>query len=233
MVGGGKRALPGEISLAHNGVLFLDELPEFPRAVLESLRQPLETGSISVARVQSHVTYPARFQLIAAMNPCRCGYLADAARACNKAPRCASDYQGKISGPLFDRFDMAIDIPEVSTLDMLGASGGEASAEVASRVAQARDVQKHRFRKLELPYRTNCELSGDTLHANVKLDERGKKLLEQATVNLRLSMRGYTRVLRVSRTIADLEGAENVSHPHIAEALSYRQMQWGRQEEMA
>jgi len=233
MVGGGKRALPGEISLAHNGVLFLDELPEFPRAVLESLRQPLETGSISVARVQSHVTYPARFQLIAAMNPCRCGYLADAARACNKAPRCASDYQGKISGPLFDRFDMAIDIPEVSTLDMLGASGGEESAEVASRVAKARDVQKHRFRKLELPYRTNCELSGDTLHANVKLDERGKKLLEQATVNLRLSMRGYTRVLRVSRTIADLESAENVSHQHIAEALSYRQMQWGRQEEVA
>jgi len=233
MVGGGKRALPGEISLSHNGVLFLDELPEFPRAVLESLRQPLETGNVSVARVQSHVTYPARFQLIAAMNPCRCGYLADAARACNKAPRCAEDYQGKISGPLFDRFDMAIDVPEVSTLDMLGTSGGETSETVAARVAAARDLQKTRFRKLELPYRTNCELTGDTLHNTVIPDDKGKKLLEQATTTLRLSMRGYTRVLRVARTIADLEAAENISHQHIAEALSYRQMQWGRQEKIA
>ena len=231
MVGGGKRALPGEISLAHNGVLFLDELPEFPRMVLESLRQPLETGTISVARVQSHVTYPARFQLIAAMNPCRCGHLADAGRACNKAPRCAADYQGKISGPLFDRFDMAIDVPEVSTLDMLGTSGGEESAIVATRVAAARDIQKARFRKLELTQRTNCELTGELLHNTVIPDEKGKKLLEQATTHLRLSMRGYTRVLRVARTIADLESSESVSHQHISEALSYRQMQWGRGEE--
>lgn len=232
MVGGGKRALPGEISLAHNGVLFLDELPEFPRAVLESLRQPLETGNVSVARAQAHVTYPARFQLIAAMNPCRCGYLSDAGRACNKAPRCADDYQGKISGPLFDRFDMAIDVPEVSTLDMLAASGGESSEVVAVRVANARALQKSRFRELGFSYRTNAELSGDNLHNTVVPDEKGKKLLEQATVSLRLSMRGYTRVLRVARTIADLEQSEQLCHHHIAEALSYRQMQWGKAAEV-
>jgi magnesium chelatase family protein len=233
MVGGGKRALPGEISLAHHGVLFLDELPEFPRSVLESLRQPLESGNVSVARAQAHVTYPARFQLVAAMNPCRCGYLADPARACNKAPRCASEYQSKISGPLFDRFDMAIDVPEVPTLDMLGSSGGEASTEVAKRVAAARTHQKERFSKLGMKERTNAELQGETLHNFVIPDDKGKKLLEQATENLRLSMRGYTRVLRVARTIADLEQSETVTHLHVGEALSYRQMQLGRQSELA
>lgn len=232
MVGGGKRALPGEISLAHQGVLFLDELPEFQRSVLESLRQPLETGIVSVARAAAHVTYPARFQLIAAMNPCRCGYLSDAARACNKAPRCAVDYQSKISGPLFDRFDMAIDVPEVSTLDMLGSSGGEASEAVAVRVAAARTLQKLRFSLLKLRERTNAELQGEMLHNFVIPDDRGKKLLEQATETLRLSMRGYTRVLRVARTIADLEQSETVSHNHVGEALSYRQMQFGRQAEL-
>lgn len=233
MVGGGKRALPGEISLAHNGVLFLDELPEFPRAVLESLRQPLESGTVSVARAQAHVTYPARFQLVAAMNPCRCGYLDDAARACNKAPRCAVDYQGKISGPLFDRFDMAIDVPEVATLDMLESAGGEASFAVSGRVAKARNLQKSRFVSLKLPYRINAELTGEALHKLVIADDKGKKLLEQATKALRLSMRGYTRVLRVSRTIADLEQSETVTHNHVGEALSYRQMQFGRQGEAA
>lgn len=231
MVGGGKRALPGEISLAHNGVLFLDELPEFPRAVLESLRQPLESGTVSVARAQAHVTYPARFQLIAAMNPCRCGYLSDAGRACNKAPRCAADYQAKVSGPLFDRFDMAIDVPEVSTLDMLGQSGGEASTVVAARVAAARRLQKARFSELKLSQRINAELQGEVLHNFVIPDDKGKKLLEKATAALRLSMRGYTRVLRVARTIADLEQSETVSHTHVGEALSYRQMQLGRQPE--
>ncbi len=233
MVGGGKRALPGEISLAHNGVLFLDELPEFPRSVLESLRQPLESGSVSVARVQSHVTYPARFQLVAAMNPCRCGYLADPARACNKAPRCATEYQSKISGPLFDRFDMAIDVPEVPTLDMLGSSGGEASSEVAKRVSAARRLQKERFADLNMKERTNAELQGETLHNFVVPDDKGKKLLEQATETFRLSMRGYTRVLRVARTIADLEQSKTVSHIHVSEALSYRQMQFGKQTELA
>jgi magnesium chelatase family protein len=230
MVGGGKRALPGEISLAHNGVLFLDELPEFQRGVLESLRQPLETGTVSVARAQAHVTYPSRFQLVAAMNPCRCGYLSDAARACNKAPRCAVDYQSKISGPLFDRFDMAIDVPEVATLDMLGSSAGEASEAVAARVTAARQLQKARFFMLKVSERTNSQLQGEMLHDFVVPDDKGRKLLEQATESMRLSMRGYTRVLRVARTIADLAQSETVNHVHVGEALSYRQMQFGRQE---
>ncbi|NCY25135.1 MAG: ATP-binding protein, partial [Alphaproteobacteria bacterium] len=233
MVGGGKRALPGEISLAHHGVLFLDELPEFQRAVLESLRQPLETGTISIARAQAHVTYPARFQLVAAMNPCRCGYLADAERACNKAPRCAGEYQGRISGPLLDRFDIAIDVPEVATLDMLGQRPGEASQAVAARVAAARHAQKQRYAHMGLKQRTNAELSGQLLHELVQPDEKGRALLEQATEKLRLSMRGYTRVLRVARTIADLEGSAQVSAAHVAEAVSYRQMQLGRLPEAA
>jgi len=233
MAGGGKRALPGEISLAHHGVLFLDELPEFPRAVLESLRQPLESGKITVARASAHVTYPARFQLLAAMNPCRCGYLDDVERACGKAPRCAIDYQSRISGPLFDRFDMIIEVPEVPTLDMLNIEHGESSAVIAARVADARDIQKTRFEKENLPHRTNTELQGETLHRIVAPDEKGKKLLEQATNALKLSMRGYTRVLRVARTIADLDGKESVSHSHVAEALSYRQMQFGRYLEAA
>jgi magnesium chelatase family protein len=233
MVGGGKRALPGEISLAHHGVLFLDELPEFPRAVLESLRQPLETGRISVARAQAHVTYPARFQLVAAMNPCRCGYLDDAGRACNKAPRCAVDYQSKISGPLFDRFDMAIEVPEVATLDMLSQSSGEASSDIAARVAAARTRQKARFAALGMKDRINAELSGERLHDLVKPDEKGQKLLEQATEKLKLSMRGYTRVLRVARTIADLAQSEAVTQQHVGEALSYRQLQLGRMFEAA
>ncbi len=230
MTGGGRRALPGEISLAHHGVLFLDELPEFPRAVLESLRQPLENGKITVARAQAHVTYPARFQLLAAMNPCRCGYLGDAERACNKAPRCAQDYQGKVSGPLLDRFDMVIDVPEVPTLDMLNQEQGESSEMVAARVASARQKQKARYQELGLPLRTNTELSGDNLHEIVVPDAKGKALLEQATATLKLSMRGYTRVLRVARTIADLEGNNDINQQHISEALSYRQMQFAKLE---
>jgi magnesium chelatase family protein len=233
MVGGGKRAMPGEISLSHHGVLFLDELPEFPRAVLESLRQPLETGTISIARAAAHVTYPARFQLVAAMNPCRCGYLSDAERACNKAPRCAGEYQSRISGPLFDRFDMSIDVPEVATLDMLNQKPGESSAVIGARVAAARAMQKERYQKLGLTLRTNAELSGEKLHALVTPDDKGKKLLEQATEKLKLSMRGYTRVLRVARTIADLAQAEQVTAQHVGEAIAYRQMQMGRVSEDA
>lgn len=229
MVGGGKRALPGEISLAHHGVLFLDELPEFPRAVLESLRQPLETGTVSVARAAAHVTYPARFQLIAAMNPCRCGYVSDASRACNKAPRCAVDYQSKLSGPLLDRFDMMLDVPDVPTLDMLATSQGEPSKEVATRVANARHRQKERFKCDGQPIRTNAELQGEYLQHTVSLQHDARQLLEQATEKMRLSMRGYTRVLRVARTIADLAGSAPVEVPHIAEAISYRQHILGRE----
>ncbi len=222
MVGGGKRALPGEVSLAHHGVLFLDELAEFPRPVLESLRQPLETGTVTVARAAAHVTYPARFQLIAAMNPCRCGYISDPGRACNKAPNCASDYQGRISGPLLDRIDLIIEVPEVATLDMLAAPKGEPSAQVAARVAAARARQKARFAALNMSARTNAEISGDLLTKIATPDEAGEKLLAGATEKFRLSMRGYTRVLRVARTIADLEGEEGVQQRHVAEALSYR-----------
>lgn len=229
MVGGGKRAVPGEISLAHHGVLFLDELPEFPRQVLESLRQPLETGTISVARAAAHVTYPARFQLVAAMNPCRCGYLSDASRACNKAPKCAVDYQSKLSGPLLDRFDMMIDVPDVPTLDMLATSTGEPTSDVAARVHNARERQKSRFAKMNLPHRTNAELQGEKLQDVVTLDTAANTLLEKATEKMRLSMRGYTRVLRVARTIADLAGSDAVDTTHIAEAISYRQHMLGRE----
>ncbi len=223
MVGGGKRATPGEISLAHNGVLFLDELPEFPRAILESLRQPLESGKITVARVNSHVTYPANVQLIAAMNPCRCGYLDDAGRACGKAPRCAVDYQSKISGPLLDRIDLTLEVPALDTLDMLGRGQGEPSAEIAKRVEKARDVQSERFRKLGVNFRTNADVTGELLHHFAPAKEDAKALLEQATESFRLSMRGYTRTLRVARTIADLDGSDMVEKRHIAEAVSYRQ----------
>ena len=228
MVGGGRKAVPGEISLAHHGVLFMDELPEYPRAVLESLRQPLETGQISVARVEMHVTYPARFQLIAAMNPCRCGYLEDAARACGKAPRCAAEYQGKLSGPFLDRIDLHIEVPAVDTLAMLAPAEGESSATIAARVAAARQRQHERFTVRGLAARTNAEISGDALQDAVALDNPSRALLEEATARLQLSMRGLTRVMRVARSIADLAGSAPVTREHLAEALSYRQQPQGK-----
>ena len=233
MVGGGRRAAPGEISLAHRGVLFLDELPEFPAAVLESLRQPLEAGVVSIARAERKVTYPARLQLIAAMNPCRCGYLEDVARACGKAPRCANDYQAKLSGPLLDRIDLHVEVPEVETLHMLNDAPGEPSEAVAARVSAARRIQFERLATHGQPGHTNAELSGDALINSAHLDAHGKALLEEATQKLRLSMRGYTRVLRVARTIADLEASEMVLHHHLAEALSYRHRQIGALAEAA
>lgn len=222
MVGGGRKAQPGEISLAHQGVLFLDELPEFPRGVLEALRQPLETGQVSVARAIAHVTYPAQFQLIAAMNPCRCGYLTDTARACNKAPKCGKEYQSKLSGPLLDRIDLHIDVPEVPPAEIFNAPPGESSAVVAERVTAARAVQTKRYEALGIPIRLNSRLSGDHLYQQTLLERSGQDLLEEATAALRLSMRGITRVLRVARTIADLSASETVQKTHLAEALSYR-----------
>jgi magnesium chelatase family protein len=220
LTGGGLRVKPGEVSLAHLGVLFLDELPEFQRAVLDSLRQPLETGEVSVARANAHVTYPARVQLVAAMNPCRCGHLGDPAMACSRAPRCAADYQSKVSGPLLDRIDLHVEVDPVSAADLALPPPAEGSAEVAARVAEARAIQTSR--KGQTGARTNAELDGDALERFATPDEPGRKLLLQAAEAMRLSARGYTRMLRVARTIADLAGAEQVGRIHVAEALSYR-----------
>lgn len=220
MVGGGKRALPGEISLSHRGVLFLDEFPEFPRAVLEALRQPLETGEVSIARAAAHVTYPARFQLIAAMNPCRCG---DEAH-CRKPPHCGIEYRAKLSGPLLDRIDVHVSVPAVATLDMLSPKTGENSAVVAARVAAARERQRVRYEAMGAPHiRTNAEVSGEALQQVAALDGEATHLLENATRSMALSMRGLTRVLRVARTIADLAQSEAVHPLHVSEALSFRE----------
>jgi magnesium chelatase family protein len=220
LTGGGLRVKPGEVSLAHLGVLFLDELPEFQRAALDSLRQPLETGSVSVARANAHVTFPARVQLIAAMNPCRCGHLGDAALACSRAPKCAADYQAKVSGPMLDRIDLHVDVAAVSAADLVLPPPSEGSAEVRERVAEARALQTARY-GAGGP-RTNAEVDGDLLEKYCTPDEPGRKLLAQAAEAMRLSARGYTRILRVARTIADLGNAEVVGRIHIAEALSYR-----------
>ena len=216
LTGGGHRARPGEVSLAHLGVLFLDELPEFQRAVLDSLRQPLETGRVDVARANAHVSYPARVQLVAAMNPCRCGHLGDPALACSRAPKCAADYQSRVSGPLLDRIDLHVEVAPVSAADLALPPPAESSADFAARVAQARRRQVARG------VRANAELEGKALEQHATPVEAARSLLMQAAEAMRLSARGYTRILRVARTIADLAGSEEVGRIHMAEALSYR-----------
>jgi magnesium chelatase family protein len=226
LTGGGARARPGEVTLAHLGVLFLDELPEFARAALEALRQPLESGRVTVARAHAHVTYPARVQLVAAMNPCRCGYLDDPALACSRAPKCAVEYQSRISGPLFDRIDIHVDVPAVSASDLTLPPPAEGSREVAARVRAARDRQSARYANLPKGQlvRTNAEADGTLLEEVAAPDAPGRAILAQAVEKMKLSARGYHRVLRVARTIADLEGAEAVARRHVAEALSYRRI---------
>jgi magnesium chelatase family protein len=226
LIGGGQRARPGEVSLAHLGVLFLDELPEFSRPALEALRQPLESGRAVVARANAHIVYPARIQLVAAMNPCRCGYLDDPAQACSRVPKCAIEYQSKISGPLFDRIDLHVEVPSVSASDLSLPPPAEGSSDVAARAAAARARQTERYAELSPDHliRTNAEADGALLKEVAEPGEAGQRLLVQATERMRLSARGYHRVLRVARTIADLEGAEHVGRTHIAEALSYRRI---------
>ncbi|MTJ83292.1 MAG: YifB family Mg chelatase-like AAA ATPase [Telmatospirillum sp.] len=226
LIGGGAKARPGEISLAHLGVLFLDELPEFQRAALEALRQPLETGRATVARANAHVSYPARVQLVAAMNPCKCGYLGDPVMGCGRAPRCGADYQSRISGPLFDRIDLHVAVPPVNPADLGLPPAAEGSAEVAERVRAARDRQFRRYGTLTLarPVRTNAEADGALLEAVAAPAAAGRRLLTEAADRRRLSARGYHRVLRGARTLADLAGEETVRRIHIAEALSYRRV---------
>ncbi len=226
LIGGGFKATPGEISLAHHGILFLDELPEFSRNTLEALRQPLETGRVLVSRVNYHMNFPARFQLIAAMNPCRCGHLGDAALSCARVPKCGAEYQAKISGPLLDRIDIVIDVPQVSAADLSLPPPAETSADVAKRVAAARDIQAARFSGMSI--RTNAEADGEMLEKMAALDEEGRKLMVDAADKMKLSARGYHRVLRVARTLADLESAPSVLRHHVAEALGYRRLRADR-----
>ena len=225
MVGGGSRAKPGEISLAHNGILFLDELAEFPRQVLDSLRQPIENGNITISRVLSHINYPANFQLVAAMNPCRCGYLSDQNKACNKAPVCGRDYQAKISGPLMDRMDIVIEVPQIDIFED-HAPDRESTATVARRVARARDIQKQRYEKEDLmakdTLKLNSKANGKVLEKYTEIDAASQKILKSTIEKMGISIRGYNRILRVARTIADLDEAANISQSHLMEAIGYR-----------
>jgi magnesium chelatase family protein len=225
LTGGGMRARPGEISLAHQGVLFLDELPEFDPRVLDSLRQPLENGEVAVSRANHRVTYPARFMLVAAMNPCRCGSAYEPGYACKRGrlDRCTADYQARISGPLMDRIDLRIEVPAVTAADLILPPPSEGSAEVAARVAAAREIQLARYTAAGLTnVRTNAEAPASVLDIVAQPDAQGLKLLRDASETMRLSARGYHRVLRVARTLADLDGADQIGRLHLAEALSYR-----------
>ena len=223
LVGGGLRIRPGEVSLAHNGVLFLDELPEFQPGVLDSLRQPLEAGETVIARANARVTFPARFQLVAAMNPCKCGLADTPGHTCKRGDACAADYQARISGPFLDRIDLRVDVPAVTAADMIGPATAESSAAVAERVARAREIQRQRYLESGHPeIFTNAAASATIIEAVVDPDRESQSLLLQAAERFNLSARAYHRVLKVARTLADLAGSRRVSRPHIAEALSYR-----------
>ncbi|WP_295314565.1 YifB family Mg chelatase-like AAA ATPase [Roseobacter sp.] len=221
VIGGGRLARPGEVSLAHNGVLFMDELPEFPRNILESLRQPLETGEVMIARAHAHVKYPCRFMLVAAANPCRCGYMTDPARACAKVPACGEDYLGRISGPLMDRFDLRVDVPPVACSDLDLPAAGDTSEDVALRVTAAHALQARRYAEQPEMW-SNADAAGSMLDEIASPDSEGRDLLIRVADKLGLSARGYHRIMRVARTIADLEGSVTVRYPHLAEAVGLR-----------
>lgn len=224
LVGGGLKAKPGEISLAHNGVLFLDELPEFTRTTLESLRQPMESGEITVARANAHVTYPSRFQLIAAMNPCPCGYFGDEKKSCSKAPICAQNYQSKLSGPLLDRIDLIVDVPELSldTLMKYDTSKNESSKVIKKRVEKTQKIQFDRSLSLGIKETLNAHINGQMLEEIAQIDGECEKMLKSITSFKSLSGRSFHRILKVSRTLADMDGLENIAPQHIAEAFEFR-----------
>jgi len=227
LTGGGLHARPGEVSLAHHGVLFLDELPEFSPQALDSLRQPLETGSVAVSRANHRVTYPARFQLVAAMNPCRCGRATEPGYACKRAPneKCMAQYQARLSGPFLDRVDLAIDVPAVSAADLVLPPPAEGSAEVAARVRSARDRQAARYAAMGLDdIALNAAAPPNAIEEAARPDAAGQALIREAADRFRLTARGFHRMLKVARTIADLDGAADVGRIHLAEALSYRAM---------
>jgi len=225
IVGGGIRALPGEISLAHNGVLFLDETPEFSPHVLEALRGPLESGTVVIARANAHLRYPARFQLICAMNPCRCGFFDDLTRGCTRRPLCGQTYQSRLSGPFLDRIDLHVWVEAVPVHEMAASTREPSeSPQVGSRVQQARDQQRDRFERMSpgCGLLTNHQADGAILKQICPLSDPAYALLQKTVEVLKLSARGYHRVLRVSRTLADLDGSESLERQHVAEALSYR-----------
>lgn len=223
LIGGGLRAKPGEASLAHNGVLFLDEFPEFSPQVLDALRQPLETGECIIARANHRVSYPAEIQLVAAMNPCRCGMAGEPGFTCARGPRCVTDYQARISGPLLDRIDIRIDVPAVSAADLIRPVASEPSAAVAARVARARLAQQERYASAGFAaIRTNARCTTTLIEKYAEPDASGLQLLRDAAERLKFSARGYHRILKVARTLADLDGKQTVGRIHVAEAVSYR-----------
>lgn len=225
MVGGGKRPKPGQISLAHRGILFLDELPEFQRQVLDSLRQPMETGKVSIARAHSCVTYPADFQFIGAMNPCRCGYLMDDKRVCKCSPKSVQDYQNKISGPLYDRIDLIVEVPKIDIFETRKVETTiEDSSTVKARVEKAREIQRQRYKGTDNKYMTNAKAGNNLIEKFVKLDDDSEKIIKKAIDKFGLSMRSYIKILKVARTIADLDCKKDVERNHILEALRYRKV---------